>query len=109
LPRQQLIRLALAACVGVLAAAGLLGFVSLVNADQGFIGCTATTGLGWLVPLVSGLAVLGLAWALLTPRNDDQELGSGSQRCESCEGDVLDDWRLCPHCGAFIGDRPVAP
>jgi hypothetical protein len=103
LNRRPLIRLAAAAVFGGLFALGLLAFLLAVNPGQGFARCTATTGLGWLVPLVSGLTVAMLSAVLLTGRSRSYGDDVGIKcRCSACQGRVLDGWRLCPHCGALL-------
>lgn len=101
-----LIRLIAAAAVGVGAAAGLLGVIYYVNADGGFATCTVSTGLGWTVPVVAGLTASGLAWALTVSAHGRQgRTRVAASVCPACGGTVMDDWRLCPHCGQRIGRR----
>ena len=57
----------------------------------------------WAVPLTAGVFVGLSAWALL---GDSAPTASGPSpaetECPSCGRMILRDWRLCPHCGAFV-------
>jgi len=88
----------------------------LINADAGFVGATVTYyPIGWLAPLLAG-AVLGAAtWILLdeprSRRNDDTRQDAGA--CPQCSREILGQWRMCPYCGALLGEqsrtRPETP
>jgi hypothetical protein len=84
--------LALALTIAVLRVGG--------SAGSGFVGGGAFL---WAIPLTVG-AVVGLsAWMLLdgtTPTATGSPYAESI--CPSCGRAVLEDWRLCPHCGAFI-------
>jgi hypothetical protein len=93
---------------GAVAALALLALLYYVNADTGFAHTTATTGLGWLVPLIAGIVSGGVAWALLVSRPaDDGARPIDRCRCAVCGGTVLGDWRLCPHCGERLSGTGI--
>ncbi len=93
-------RIAFAGLTGGMAALGVLGLLLALNAEEGFANCTATTGAGWVLPLVSGVLVLGLAWSLSRGGHARTESRSSAHHaCEACGGTVFGDWRMCPHCG----------
>lgn len=110
LDRSAIIRIALAALTGAAAASMVLGLLVVVNAGDGFARCTATTGAGWLVPLVAVAAIAGAARVLLSgprpshPANAHQRIVA----CPRCAGEVRGDWRLCPHCGERL-EQPAGP
>jgi len=101
LDRSAIIRIALAALAGAAAASMVLALLVVVNAGDGFARCTATTGAGWLVPLIAVAAIAGAARILLTgPRaSHPAEAYQRVVACPTCAGEVRGDWRLCPHCG----------
>jgi len=85
-------------------AAALFGVLVRLNSEYGFVACTATTQFGWIVPVVGG-AVLGLVVLLLLREGEDgpedsQELRASA--CRVCGNEVIDEWRLCPHCGHML-------
>ena len=88
--------------VGSLAAAGvLLALLLLINSDCGFVGCSGLMPYGWIIPLVAGV-VLGLVVMLLMNQDDAASEDSSEMRstaCSACGEMIIDDWRLCPHCG----------
>jgi hypothetical protein len=58
----------------------------------------------WAVPVVAGVAAGALAWLVLDGVHADDDLPSHSvAACQACGRPMLDDWRLCPHCGALVG------
>ena len=115
--RRPIIRVGAAVLGGLAVAVALLGALTIVNAGQGFEGCTATTALGWTIPLLAG-GLVGLAsWILLSDRaSDDPKRELHARACGVCGHQVLDEWRLCPYCGTLTeqalrmprpSDRPV--
>ena len=105
------------AVLGALAFAGiLLALLVLINSGWGFIGCTGLTPFGWIIPLVAGI-VLGLVVMLLMEHEEQNDQDGQSPArlrattCASCNGPVIDEWRLCPHCGAMrtCDVEPQAP
>ena len=69
------------------------GVVVLTRAEgSSFIG----GALAWLVPVVAGVVVGGVAWAMLAPARIS---ASARERCAHCGALVLEGWRICPHCG----------
>ncbi|PKQ29120.1 MAG: hypothetical protein CVT60_07015 [Actinobacteria bacterium HGW-Actinobacteria-10] len=108
-----LMRIALAVIGGFCAAVLMLGVLAYVNGGLQFADCTGTARAGWIVPLIGGL-VIGLASLVLLKPGDDVNIpGSGHQvhtsTCVSCGSPILQEWRLCPHCGQLMEcstDRP---
>lgn len=108
--RSPVIRLIAAGVAGAASALALLALITLLNADDGFAHTTATTGLGWTVPLIAGVLTGAMAWALLVSRRDAAQPDPPSAErcaCTSCGGIVLGDWRLCPHCGERLAEVGV--
>jgi predicted amidophosphoribosyltransferase len=56
------------------------------------------------VPVVAGVAAGALAWLVLdgVHGEEDAPLHSAAA-CPACGRPMLDDWRLCPHCGTLVG------
>ncbi len=96
--------------VSLLVAAGLMvGLLLLVNAESGFSGCTGTTAYGWMALLLAASIIGGLAWVLLGQESGSDRPGSSAAvPCPSCGGDVLCEWRLCPHCGVMLDLTPTS-
>jgi len=108
--RSPLVRYAFAAVAGVSAAAVVVWTLMLVNAESGFARCTATTGAGWLVPILAGAIITGVGAVLLNerPRNDansDATVASERLKCPFCSEDVRASWRLCPSCGSRLTEN----
>jgi len=101
-PRKQLMRVALAVFGGLAVGIAFIGGLLVVNSGRGFVGCTAATAAGWMIPTLGGLVVGGIAWLLLS-ESEDQPPGQMtlSSRCVDCGRPLASDWRLCPHCGAM--------
>lgn len=66
-----------------------------------------------IAPLAAGLAVGASVW-LLVAAGRGERVGEGEGKaqaavkaCDHCGSRVLDDWRLCPECGGFIGDAEI--
>lgn len=103
--RSPFAKLVLAVLGGILGVALMLGILSVVNGGKGFVCCTGTTGIGWVVPLIGGLVIGAVSLALLGSEKDEQppdEIGLRSSSCPSCGSSILDEWRLCPHCGQLL-------
>ncbi|HSK46865.1 MAG TPA: hypothetical protein VLA05_02540 [Coriobacteriia bacterium] len=91
-------------------ALGLLAFIDLANAGQGFIHTTAATSYGWIIPIVAG-GVIGLVALALLAGEDapaHSAMHPSSCKCSQCGGTVLGEWRLCPHCGARLSENGTA-
>ncbi len=93
----------LAAVVGSMSiAVVLLAVGALTRTMNGGRGSLAA--LSWIVPVAAGFLVGGVAWALLA--TGDQLPSRTRVHCESCGSSILEGWRICPHCGHFVGEVP---
>ena len=102
----------LAIALGFVAGLCLLAVVAVLNGGSGFAFCTASTPLGWLVPLISGLAIGGVALALLDSSGRHRDVSSPpseSTTCASCSSPIGEEWRLCPHCGSLLECDVASP
>lgn len=63
---------------------------------------SSLTALNWIVPIAAGFLVGGVAWALLA--TGDRTPARTRMHCTSCGSSILEGWRICPHCGHFLGD-----
>lgn len=66
--------------------------------------CTATAALGWTVPLVTALLIAGIVMLLLSTGDDagDAPTELRASTCTVCGSGIIDEWRMCPHCGALL-------
>jgi hypothetical protein len=100
-----------AAVVGGLSAVGLVAFLNFVNGQEGYVACTIASGPGWLVPLLTGVGIAGIVWSRLRTQGDvrgGRRVSLTQCHCGTCGGRVLEDWRLCPHCGASLADTSTS-
>ncbi len=100
----------LAAAAGVIAVVTVLfGLLVAINADWGFSGCTGTSVFGWVLPILAGLLIGGVAWFLLLSATN-YGAGKGdrphSVPCPSCTKAVMTGWRMCPYCGRILPLEP---
>ncbi len=90
---------------GFVAGVLMLAVLALLNGGIGFGSCTAMTGLGWIVPLVAGLIIGGVALVLLDTSQSNADSSADTLRastCASCGSPIISEWRMCPHCGALL-------
>ncbi len=82
----------------------LFGVLAYLNKETGLMSCTATSSLGWTVPLITGLLIAGVVVLLLgSPQEDgDTPADLNSSTCSSCGSPIIDEWRMCPHCGELL-------
>lgn len=100
-------RLLVATAAGVVTSVGLVVYLNYVNGQDGFMASTAATNPGWLVPLISGVSVAGIVWSVMRSDIAANQLGEHARSsCETCGGMVLEDWRMCPHCGEQFESDP---
>lgn len=95
--------------LGLLACGAVVALLVIVNAGDGFAGCTGMSRYGWITPLVAVSALSGLSWVLLrqeSHRGGDDVASAQLRSCPTCGHDVLVRWRLCPYCGGMLDDRP---
>lgn len=109
--RKPVVRFVAAVAAGLAVGAALLAVIIVVNAGADFAGSTAATRYGWAIPIVTGLVVAAVAWALLSSESPDPEfenLRVASSACRQCGQPVLAEWRLCPYCGSLTAeDQPT--
>ncbi|HET6350761.1 MAG TPA: hypothetical protein VFG89_01350 [Coriobacteriia bacterium] len=80
------------------------GLILFVRSPDGFRGLTSTE-LAIGAPLLAGLVLGVVSWALMTgPIEEEPESLGEQEACRSCGGTVMSEWRLCPHCGAILSD-----
>jgi len=95
---------------GIAVAVSLLGLLVVADAGRGFAGSVATTAFGWMIPLVAGALVGVASWLLLVGRENDEAASDlHSSACEACGQPIIEDWRLCPHCGTITDRSARAP
>lgn len=95
-------RLVSAVLGGVAVALAFLAGLRAINSGAGFVGSTAATAAGWMIPMLAGVVATAVAGVLLVEdrtKVDDEVAFAG--RCSDCGRPVADEWRLCPYCGAM--------
>jgi hypothetical protein len=98
--RKRIVTVAASTVVCLAAVAALM----LAGLETGFSGTVLVGPLGWIAPLVTVLVVGAAAWALLGDAEPGVNDGSAmhTEPCGSCGRDVLEGWRMCPYCGAWL-------
>lgn len=91
----------LAAVIGAASIAVVLLAVAVLTRSVTTLGASMGA-LNWIVPIAAGFLVGGVAWALLA--TGDRLPSRATLQCGSCGSTVLEGWRICPHCGHFIGE-----
>jgi hypothetical protein len=87
---------------GLAAVTALVAFGVLMSMRSG-ISMRAGQAPLWAVPLVAGAAVGVLSWFLLSGVSTAEEPADDRRiavACAHCGNTVLEDWRICPHCGS---------
>lgn len=101
-----LLRTALAVFGGVCAAILMLGVLAVVNGGLSFADCTGTARTGWIVPLIGGIVIGLTSLALLQSGEEvdrtNENASMHASTCLACGNPILDEWRLCPHCGELL-------
>lgn len=69
--------------------------------------CALGHTFGWVVPLVAAVVLGGSTWLLLgqADAEDDSTHLPAAAECASCRKEILGQWRMCPYCGAMLGDQ----
>jgi len=58
---------------------------------------------------VAGAAAGVLAWLVLDrPPVEADQRSHSTMLCPACSSPIMDGWRLCPHCGVFVGEELVS-
>ena len=98
---RQLVRTVVA---GVLVGAALLFLILLTDMLWAPAWLEHSSAVGWALPLLCLVVILGVSWALLAQAGgtDDQGDPSLYVPCASCGRAIFRDWRLCPYCGTRI-------
>jgi hypothetical protein len=106
LSRKLLLRVSAAIFSGLALAAIMVAVLLVANA--GTVGGKDDASLRWALPVLAGMLVSAVAWALLmeSPSDSGQEVSRGS--CSTCGRSVLAEWRLCPYCGTLATRRDIA-
>jgi hypothetical protein len=100
--------LVITACL--LMSAAVLALVVIANQGLELSGCVAAMPLGWAAVIVSSLVIAVVGGVLfITGKRIDEGSRLKTVECRSCAGAVLEEWRICPYCGADTGTPyPVA-
>lgn len=89
--------------VGVLAGVLAIGLLvaTFIPAVRDLIGGPGTV-MGWVVPLVSIFAIVAITWFLIVRDVQTTDDDTGSASCWSCGHVIMNEWRICPYCGAEL-------
>lgn len=111
MPKSRNVRIVASALALIVTVALLVVVVAAVNGRDGLHHSTAALAFGWTVPFIAGALIAVSSWALLVraPDPPTSSATSNSVRCPRCDAPVLDDWRLCPNCGARLAQVPAPP
>jgi hypothetical protein len=92
-----------AAVLGGFAVVTALAALAVAVSDAGHVAAREV----WVVPLVAGGAVGLFSWYLLSGAGSSEHRAAGRATvgCAACGAEILDDWRLCPYCGAASGPQ----
>ncbi len=91
----------LVAVIGAASIAVVLLAVAVLTRAVDGLG-NSVAALTWIVPIAAGFLVGGVAWALLA--TGDRLPSRVRVHCTACGASILEGWRICPHCGHFVGD-----
>jgi ribosomal protein L32 len=91
----------LAAVIGAMSIAVVLLAVAVLTRSVDGLD-SSLAALNWIVPIAAGFLVGGVAWALLA--TGDRLPSRTRIHCTSCGSSILEGWRICPHCGHFVGE-----
>jgi hypothetical protein len=100
--RKAIKRLALVVAGGFVLTGVVLAAVTFLG--ETYSPDSTTAAYGWIIPIITG-AVIGLVAFLLLDTEDvasGTDVGLRSTSCASCGAEVIDEWRMCPHCGAML-------
>lgn len=105
--RASVIRSVVTAFGGVFAVAALAAVAAEIGQSESS-SLTSVQSVAWLVPVVAGAAAGVLAWLVLDrPPIEAAQPDYSTTLCPACSSPIMHGWRLCPHCGVFVGDEPV--
>jgi hypothetical protein len=89
--------------LGGLAAVSLVAVLITEIDAAGFGRAGDTGGLAWLAPVVVGASIGVVAWLALRALPRESAASPRAEHgCPACGRLILDDWRLCPHCGTLV-------
>ncbi|MDP2182739.1 MAG: hypothetical protein Q8K99_09250 [Actinomycetota bacterium] len=102
--RIHLTRTYLLAPIAVVATAAAAALVIAIETGGGIGGCTSTAAFRWFVPLLAAAVIGGVAIMLLegSPSESASTDTLQSGTCAVCGSAIMDEWKLCPHCGALL-------
>ncbi|MDZ4063806.1 MAG: zinc ribbon domain-containing protein [Coriobacteriia bacterium] len=94
----------LLAPIAIAAVGAAAALAIAIETGGGIGGCTTTVAFRWFVPLVAAAVIGGVAVMLLDGHPSESvsvdTLQSGA--CAVCGSAIIDEWKLCPHCGALL-------
>jgi hypothetical protein len=86
--------------LGAILAIGLL-LVTFIPAGRDLIGGPGSI-LGWAVPLAGLFIIAAITWLLILSDSHEDDDHARYVACWSCGHSVMNEWRLCPYCGAEL-------
>ena len=92
--------------LGGLAAVCAMTATAAAAEDTGMLRLYNLGPLEWVAPVFAGASVGIVAWLVLSSMPEEPDVYTHTESaCPACGRAVLDDWRLCPHCGTLIEHR----
>ena len=93
--------------LGAVLAVGLL-FVTFSSAGRDLVGGPGSI-MGWAVPLAGLFVIAAITWLLILSDSNVPDDEARYVACWSCGHSVMNEWRLCPYCGAELRVWTPAP
>lgn len=87
---------------------GLVGLFLVSFAGVRFGDSAARSVVGWTLPAFLAAIGGGVSWLLLSDdATTDSATPVATAHCGTCGHSVIEDWRLCPHCGTLVEESGV--